>query len=189
MCIQFSFEHFQLLSGGFICYPLAPRYLSLDRRDVERITALNGRLIYIIVLFLCSLPSCPFFFCFKILFIYFQREGKGGRKRGRETSMCGCLSCIPYWNLVCKPGTCPDWESNQQPFGLQAHAQSTEFTSQGHVLKTQYITHKIDDDNEKKNSSLYCQAEQTNVTFKKLEISVFCSFMVQRDALFFIMYY
>ena len=32
----------------------------------------------------------------KILFIYFWREGKGGRKRGRETSMCGCLSCAPY---------------------------------------------------------------------------------------------
>ena len=46
------------------------------------------------------------YFFFKFLlyflkdFIYlFQREGKGGRKRGRETSMCGCLSrahhCVP----------------------------------------------------------------------------------------------
>ena len=25
------------------------------------------------------------------------REGKGGRKRKRETSMCGCLSCVPHW--------------------------------------------------------------------------------------------
>ena len=40
--------------------------------------------------------------CFLILkdFIYFQREGNGGRKRGRETSMCerswiGCLSHTP----------------------------------------------------------------------------------------------
>ena len=31
----------------------------------------------------------------KILFIYF-REGKGGRKIGRERSMCGCLSHAPY---------------------------------------------------------------------------------------------
>ena len=29
-------------------------------------------------------------------FIYFQRKGKGGRKR-RKTSMCGCLSGSPYW--------------------------------------------------------------------------------------------
>ena len=34
-------------------------------------------------------------------FIYlFFREGKGGRKRGRETSMCGCLSCAHTGDLV-----------------------------------------------------------------------------------------
>ena len=32
----------------------------------------------------------------KILFIYLER-GKGARKKGRETSMCGCLSHAPYW--------------------------------------------------------------------------------------------
>ena len=42
-------------------------------------------------------------FFLKILFIYFWREGKGGRKRGRDTSMCGCLSCAPYW----RPGPQP----------------------------------------------------------------------------------
>ena len=31
-----------------------------------------------------------------MLFIYFI-EGTGGRKRGKETSMCGCLLCAPYW--------------------------------------------------------------------------------------------
>ena len=50
--------------------------------------------------------------------------GEGGRKRGRETSMCGCLSNSSYWEPG--PGTCPDWESNQQPFVLQAGIQSTE---------------------------------------------------------------
>ena len=30
------------------------------------------------------------------LFI-FRERGKGGRVGGRETSMCGCLSCTPYW--------------------------------------------------------------------------------------------
>ena len=34
-------------------------------------------------------------FFFKILFIYFYREGKGRSKRGRETSMCGCLLRAP----------------------------------------------------------------------------------------------
>ena len=73
-------------------------------------------------------------YCFfkKILFIYFQRV-KGGRKRGRETSVCGCLSSTPYWgpgpqpgDLAHNPGTCPDWELNQRPFASQPVAQSTE---------------------------------------------------------------
>ena len=42
--------------------------------------------------------------------------------------MRGCLSRAPYWgpDLVHNPGMCPDWESNQQPFGSQAGTQSTE---------------------------------------------------------------
>ena len=40
-------------------------------------------------------------------FIYFEREGKGERKGGRETSMCVCLSCIPYWG----PGPQPRHET------------------------------------------------------------------------------
>ena len=36
------------------------------------------------------------FFLSEILFIYF-REGKGEGKKGRETSLCGCLSRAPHW--------------------------------------------------------------------------------------------
>ena len=42
----------------------------------------------------------------KILFFYF-REGKGVRKRGRETSMCGCLSCAPCWGPGLQPRHVP----------------------------------------------------------------------------------
>ena len=38
-----------------------------------------------------------FFFFFKISFIYFKREGKGKRKKGKETSACGRLLHAPYW--------------------------------------------------------------------------------------------
>ena len=58
-------------------------------------------------------------------FIYFYREGKGRRKRGKY--QCVIISCVPpTGDLACNPGICPDWESNQQPFGSQAGAQSTE---------------------------------------------------------------
>ena len=41
--------------------------------------------------------------------------------------MCGCLSpAPPTGDLACNPGMCPDWESNQQLYGSQASAQSTE---------------------------------------------------------------
>ena len=48
----------------------------------------------------------------KILFIYFQREGKGGRKRERETSVCGAPLT---GGLAHNPGMYLDWELNQQP--------------------------------------------------------------------------
>ena len=41
----------------------------------------------------------------KILFIYRQR-GKEG-ERGRETSMCGCLSGTPYWGPGLQPRHVP----------------------------------------------------------------------------------
>ena len=47
------------------------------------------------------------FFLLKIKFILFFREGKGGRKRGGETSMCGCLSHAPYWGPGRKPRLAP----------------------------------------------------------------------------------
>ena len=41
-------------------------------------------------------------------------------------------SCVPpTGDLACNPGICPDWESNQQPFGLQTGAQSTGSHQQG----------------------------------------------------------
>ena len=65
-------------------------------------------------------------FFFKILFILDRAEGR--KKEREKTSMCGCLFCTPYWGpyLAHNPGMCPDWESNQRPFGLQAGTQSTE---------------------------------------------------------------
>ena len=62
---------------------------------------------------------CSFLLFLKILFIYYYREGKGGRKRGRETSRCERyidwlpLMCPPIRDLARNPGMCPDWELNQ----------------------------------------------------------------------------
>ena len=45
--------------------------------------------------------------------------------------MCGCLSGAPTGDLAYNPGMCPDWESNQSPFDLQASTQAQSHTSQG----------------------------------------------------------
>ena len=53
-------------------------------------------------------------------------------ERGREKERQGekhqlVVSCMPpTGGLVCNPGMCPGWESNQRSFGSQASAQSTD---------------------------------------------------------------
>ena len=71
-------------------------------------------------------------FLFKKGFIYFFRErGREGEREGekqqcaRDTSI-DCLLHAPAGDLVRSPAMCPGWESNQQPFGLQAGPQSIE---------------------------------------------------------------
>ena len=61
------------------------------------------------------------------------REGKGGRKKGRETSMYGSSCVPPTGDLAHDPGMCPDWESNQWPFGSQSQPQSTETHQSGNL--------------------------------------------------------
>ena len=85
---------------------------------------------YLFQMFLISFPS--FFKYF--IFFYFQREGKGRRKRGRETSMCGCSHMPPTRDQARNPGMCPDWESNRRPLVLQACTQSTELHQPGPFL-------------------------------------------------------
>ena len=49
-----------------------------------------------------------FVFLFFKDFIYlFLERGKGERKRGRETSVCGCLSCAPHWEPGLQPRHLP----------------------------------------------------------------------------------
>ena len=64
-----------------------------------------------------------FFFLDFIYFIFWQR----GRKAEREGENINVWLSLapPNGNMVCNQGMWPDWESNQQPFGSQASAQST----------------------------------------------------------------
>ena len=56
----------------------------------------------------------------------FRERGKKGEIEGEKHQCVVASHTPPTGDLACNPGMCPDWESNQQPFGLQAGTQSTE---------------------------------------------------------------
>ena len=49
----------------------------------------------------------PFWVLFLLRFYLFLERGREGKKRGRETSMCGCLSYTPYWGPGPQPRHVP----------------------------------------------------------------------------------
>ena len=66
-------------------------------------------------------------------FLNFRQTGRVGEREG-EKHQCVVVSHMPPTRyLTCNPGTCPDWESTPQPFGLQACAQSTEPHQPGQI--------------------------------------------------------
>ena len=69
--------------------------------------------------------KCSYSFFF-LRFIYFQTEGKGGKKEGEKHQCVVASHKPPTGGLACNPGMCPDWELNLRSFGLQTGAQSTE---------------------------------------------------------------
>ena len=67
--------------------------------------------------------SILFYFLRFYLFIFREREREGEREG--EKHQCTVASHTPLTgDLACNPGMCPDWESNQRPFGSQAGTQS-----------------------------------------------------------------
>ena len=68
-------------------------------------------------------PYSPPSASFLILFLEREREGE----REGKTQKCVVVFHEPRTgDPACNPGMCPDWESNQWPFGLQAGTQPTE---------------------------------------------------------------
>ena len=80
--------------------------------------------ILIIWIFFLKIISCIFYFL-NFIYLFLER----GREKEREGQKHQCVVAFhtpPPGDLSCKPGMCPDWESNQQLFDSQASTQSTE---------------------------------------------------------------
>ena len=87
--------------------------------------------LYTEQIFFCVSQLGLFYFILLLKdFIDFSLEREKGGKRGRETSMCGCLSCMPTGDMSHKPGMCPDRESNQWPLGSRPALNPLSHTSQ-----------------------------------------------------------
>ena len=73
------------------------------------------------------------------LFI-FRARGREGEREG-EKHQCVVASHMPrMWDLANNPGMCPDWYSNQQPFGSQARTQMSFSQKQTkRSMKSSYV--------------------------------------------------
>ena len=126
--------HFQTFYNDYVVlfYMIIYFTIGIRRRKMffkkNELKPLNGSNVPGIVIVGQCLNSPTFYFILFYLFIF--RESRR-RKRGRETSMCGCSSCTPYWGPGLQPSMCPDWESNLQPFGSQPTLNPLSYTRQG----------------------------------------------------------
>ena len=79
-----------------------------------------------IILKICYFYPLLVWIFLKRFYLFIFREGKGGKKRGRETSMCGCLSRGPHWGPEPQPRHVLWLGLEPVTLWFAAHAQSTE---------------------------------------------------------------
>ena len=71
---------------------------------------------------------------FKRFYLFIFRERGREREREGEKQQCVVASHVaPIGDLACNPGTCPDWDSNQQPLFQILVLNPLSHTSQGNI--------------------------------------------------------
>ena len=90
--------------------------------------SLSQTLLFFHKRFFCCLaiPLVYSFFFFKILFYFFLERGEWKEREGEKHQSMVAFLAPPAGDLTHNPGMCPGWELNQEQFGSQASAQSTE---------------------------------------------------------------
>ena len=128
------------LLKGFERYTLLNKILEWKWRTLQCTVLLVTRRCILITWWDMSTTLLEWLNVFKKILKFIFREGKRGRKKGRETSMCGWLSCAPYWGPEPQPrhlsgNGIPDPLVRRLALNLLSH------TSQGRmikILKTDY---------------------------------------------------
>ena len=98
---------------------------------------------FVTLLFFCKSKTFLWIsFLKKRLYLFiFIGKGREIERKGEEHQCVVASWMHPGKNLAHNPGMCPDWESNQWPFGLQVGAQSTE-PHQPRILHTISMCYK-----------------------------------------------
>ena len=68
------------------------------------------------------------------IYLFITERGREGEREGEKHQYVVASHVPPTGDLAHNPRVCPDWESNQRPFYLQAGAQSTEPHQPGLIL-------------------------------------------------------
>ena len=76
-------------------------------------------------LFMNPIQVFILFYLKKFIYLFLER-GREGEKEGEKHQSVVASHEPLVGDLARNPGTCPDWESHQLPFGLQASTESTE---------------------------------------------------------------
>ena len=87
-----------------------------------------------------SMVKGKFFNFFKDFLYSFLETRREGEREGKKHQCVVASHTPPAGDLTHTPGMCPDWESNQQPFGSQASTQSTEPHQPGLKVKFYVIS-------------------------------------------------
>ena len=64
----------------------------------------------------------------------YRERGREGEREGEKQQCVGASYTPSTLDQACNPGTCPDWESNQQPFSFQPALSPLSHTSQGKTI-------------------------------------------------------
>ena len=73
------------------------------------------------------------------MYVFIYRGEKGGRKRGGETSMCGCLLCAPSWGPATQACALLTRNPSGDPLVCRLVLSPLSHTSQGPLSKYLYI--------------------------------------------------
>ena len=77
-----------------------------------------------------------FIFFLRFYLFIFREKGREGEGKGEKHQCVVASHASPTGDLACNADMCPHWESNWQPFGLQAHGQSTELHQPEQILNS-----------------------------------------------------